>query len=112
MAVVLVIDDDASALEIRKLVLERHGHQVATATDAVTAGAMLREFTFDLVITDLRLPNAEDGLSLIREIRGPRIIVLCGSPADIEGREEAKLVAAILTKPVRSEVLLKAMDRP
>jgi DNA-binding response OmpR family regulator len=112
MAVLLVVDDDAAALEIRKLVLERHGHHVITAMDAVAARAMLRDFAVDIVITDLRLPNAEDGLSLIREIRGPRIIVLCGSPGDIEGREEAKLVAAILTKPVRSEVLLKAIDRP
>ena len=56
------------------------------------------------------------GLRLIRGLREFRaarpqlkIIVLCGNSADIEGREEAAMVDAILTKPVRSEVLLKAV---
>jgi len=60
------------------------------------------------------LPDPEDGLKLIRELRAGRehlkIIVLCGNSADIEGREEAAMVNAILTKPVRSEVLLRAME--
>jgi DNA-binding response OmpR family regulator len=113
MAIVLVVDDDAAALEIRKLVLERHGRTVITATDASAARAAFLEATPGIVITDLRLPDPEDGLALIRELREAsaplKIIVLCGNSADIEGREEAAMVNAILTKPVRSEALLKAV---
>ena len=110
----MVVDDDAAAVEIRKLVLERHGHTVIIATDASAARAVFVESIPDVVITDLRLPDPEDGLKLIRELRAGRehlkIIVLCGNSADIEGREEAAMVNAILTKPVRSEVLLRAME--
>jgi two-component system phosphate regulon response regulator OmpR len=113
MAIVLVVDDDFAAVEIRKLVLERHGHIVVTATDAGSARAIFVENIPDVVITDLRLPDPEDGLALIRELRAERehlkIIVLCGNSADIEGREEAAMVDAILTKPVRSEALLTAI---
>jgi len=115
MPVVLVVDDDAVALEIRKLVLERHGHTVITATDVGAGRAGFVENNPDVVITDLRLPDTEDGLALIKELREFRaarqlkIIVLCGNRADIEGREEAAMVDAILTKPVRSEVLLSAV---
>jgi DNA-binding response OmpR family regulator len=117
MGVILVVDDDAAALEIRRLVLERHGHAVITATDAQAARDEFRggasEVAVDAVITDLRLPDSEDGLKLIREFRAAsallKIIVLCGNSADIEGREERAMVNAILTKPVRSEVLLNAI---
>lgn len=115
MAVVLVVDDDPAALEIRKLVLERHGYTVITATDARAAHAAFLETTADVVITDLRLPDPEDGLALIKELREFRaakqlkIIVLCGNSSDIEGREEAAMVDAILTKPVRSKVLLSSV---
>jgi DNA-binding response OmpR family regulator len=113
MAILLVVDDDAAALEIRKLVLERRGYTVVTATDARAARAAFLESTPDVVITDLRLPDPEDGLTLIRELRAARehlnIIVLCGNGADIEGRAEAAMADAILTKPVRSEVLLRAL---
>jgi DNA-binding response OmpR family regulator len=113
MAIVLVVDDDAAALEIRKLVLERHGHAVITATDVSAARAAFLEATPGVVITDLRLPDPADGLALIREFRATRqdlkIIVLCGNSLDIEGREEAAMANAILTKPLRSEALLKAV---
>ena len=69
MAVVLVVDDDAAALDIRKLVLERHGHVVVIAKDVNVARAAFLEKTPEVVITDLRLPDSEDGLALIREFR-------------------------------------------
>jgi len=110
---VLLVDDDTAALEIRKLVLERHGHEVTLAEDPAAARVALATADPDVVITDLRLPKASDGLYLIRDLREAspklRIIVLCGNAGDIEGREEAKLVDRILVKPVRSEVLFKAI---
>jgi CheY-like chemotaxis protein len=115
MAVVLVVDDDAAAVEIRKLALERHGHAVITATDASSARGLFLKNGPDVVITDLRLPDRENGLALIKELREFRaagqlkIIVLCGNSGDIEGREEAAMVDAILAKPVRSEALLRAV---
>ncbi len=109
MARVLVVDDDAAALEIRKLVLERRGHEVYVAQNAEAA----RDCSpVDVVLLDLRLPEVEDGLALIRRFHdsGVRVVVLCGNPADLDGREEAVLVDRVLAKPVRSEILLSALD--
>jgi two-component system nitrogen regulation response regulator NtrX len=109
MARVLVVDDDAVALEIRKLVLERRGHQVSTAQDAAAARAATLP---EVVVLDLRLPLLEDGLALVREFHeaGVRVVVLCGNPGDLDGREEAGMVDQMLAKPVKTEVLLKALE--
>ena len=106
---VLVVDDDAAALEIRRLVIERRGHSVILAGNASDARAAFAAGC-DVVVLDLRLPDAEDGLALIREFQPVPIVVLCGNRGDIDGRPEAQMVVAILEKPVRSEVLLNAID--
>jgi len=43
MAKVLLVDDDAPALELRKLILEREGHQISIATDPATARTLFVE---------------------------------------------------------------------
>lgn len=111
MARVLVVDDDAAALEIRRLTLERHGHDVTVARNAAEARAAFPD-GYDAIVLDLRLPEVDDGLALIREFRAGHIVVLCGNRSDIDGREEAGMVAAILEKPVRSEALLAAIETP
>lgn len=108
MARVLVVDDDAGALEIRKLILERAGHIVFTAASAHEARSQLKP---EVVLLDLRLPRIEDGLALIREFHatGARVVVLCGNRADLDGRPERALADVVLEKPARSEVLLRAI---
>lgn len=115
MAHVLLVDDDAGGLEIRKMLLERDGHQVSTATDAATARQRFERTSPDCVILDLRLPSPADGLALVREFRQARpevrIVVLAGWGADLEGQPEQKLVDEVLTKPVRSERLITAVRK-
>jgi CheY-like chemotaxis protein len=113
MARVLVVDDDPAGLEIRKLMLERRGHQVIVACDVLEASTAFQVSAPETVIMDLRLPEPEDGLALIRDFRtaapGVRIVVLCGCSADLDRRPEAALVDQILSKHVRSERLLEAI---
>jgi len=113
MAHVLAVDDDPAGLEIRKLVLERRGHHVTVARDVQEARAAFSANAPDTIVMDLRLPEAEDGLALIRDFRaaGPnvRIVVLCGCSADLDFQPEATLVNEILTKPVRTGRLLEAI---
>jgi DNA-binding response OmpR family regulator len=112
MARLLLVDDDAAGLELRKLILEREGHQVAAAPDAARARALFAETRPETVVLDLRLPDAADGLSLIREFRaaaGVRIIVLSGWPLDLEGTPEAAMVNQVLAKPIRTAHLVRAL---
>jgi DNA-binding response OmpR family regulator len=114
MARVLLVDDDADALAIRKLIFENDGHQVVMASTAGSAREQFHAEMPDGVILDLRLPDAEDGLALIREFRDASrkviIVVLSGCCSDLEGRIEAWMVDLVLSKPVRSEVLLGAIQ--
>jgi DNA-binding response OmpR family regulator len=106
---ILLIDDDPDAVALRRLIFEAQGYHVSTATDAPTARALFGQNP-DVVVTDLRLPDAADGLALIRDFRaaspGVRIVVLCGWPADLDGRPERAMIDVLLAKPVRSQALL------
>ena len=114
MARVLLVDDDADALELRKLIFEREGHQVDVACDARGARERFSANPPEGVILDLRLPEAEDGFALIREFRAAapevKIVVLAGWIGDLEGRSERGLVDRVLSKPVRSDKLLRALE--
>ncbi len=113
MARVLLVDDDAAGLDLRKVILEREGHQVSMASDPASARAQFAETQPECVVMDLRLPEAKDGLELIREFRAAatdvRIIVLAGWPLDLEGTPEAQIVNLVLAKPIRTAALLDAL---
>ncbi len=113
MSRVLVVDDESAGVEIRKLVLEREGHQVTLAANVTEALQGFHAAAPHVVIMDLRLPLPEDGFSLIRQFRalspGVRIVVLSGCGTDLDRREETSMVDEILIKPVRSERLLNAV---
>jgi DNA-binding response OmpR family regulator len=113
MARVLLVDDDLDALEIRKRIFEKEGHYVVAAPTAARAREHFFAESPDSVILDLRVPDLDDGLAQIREFRVAsrelKIVVLAGWCADLEGRSERALVDVILSKPVRSELLLRAI---
>ena len=113
MARLLLVDDDTAGLELRQLILEREGHQVSAAADLAVARALFSEAHPDTVILDLRLPETQDGLALIREFRaaspGVRIVVLSGWTPDLDGKPEARMVDELLSKPVRSARLVSAV---
>jgi CheY-like chemotaxis protein len=116
VAIVLIVDDDTTGLEIRKLIFEHAGHRVIAAADPAAALAhcgFSPDTAPETAILDLRLPDAAAGLALIRELRrvypALRLIVLCGYAADLDGRPERALVDEILSKPVHPERLLSAV---
>ncbi len=113
MARVLLIEDNPDTLALRTLIFERHGHRVVAAS---SGGQARQEFYAEHpenVVMDLRIPDAEDGLALIREFRAAsrqvKIIVVAGLLSDFDGRNESALVDLILAKPVRSDLLLGAI---
>jgi DNA-binding response OmpR family regulator len=109
MSRVLLVDDDAAALEIRKRIVERAGHVVALGADADAARRAFAEFQPEVVVLDLRLPDVADGLALIRDFHPTRIVVLCGLAADLDGRPERELIDALVEKPARPDTLLRLL---
>jgi class 3 adenylate cyclase len=65
MGAILVVDDEPSVRRTLALLLRRDAHQVVEADGVTTARRRLRHRAFDVVITDLRMPDG-DGLDVIR----------------------------------------------
>ena len=65
MAHLLVVDDEPSARSTLVLLLRKRGHRVVEADGVMSATAKLSDEVFDLVVTDLRMPDG-DGLDVLR----------------------------------------------
>ena len=64
---VLVVDDEAEMRHMLREILERDGHRIATAGSGREALERMSTETYDVILTDLRMPDL-DGQSLYREI--------------------------------------------
>ncbi|OIP65189.1 MAG: DNA-binding response regulator [Nitrospirae bacterium CG_4_9_14_3_um_filter_53_35] len=65
---ILLVDDEPGALEILAGILGQENYEVVTAQDGEEALSILKESSFDLVLTDLNMPKI-NGLELIRRIQ-------------------------------------------
>lgn len=66
---VLIVDDEASVVEVVTLYLEREGFIVRQARDGLEALTSIEERAPDLIVLDLMLPHI-DGLEVMRRVRG------------------------------------------
>lgn len=65
---ILVVEDDDTFRSFLQTILQDDGHEVECAADGAKALRLLRQGSFDLVVSDLKLPG-KDGLELFRETR-------------------------------------------
>jgi len=66
---ILIVDDEPDALDLISVELAQHGAKVTGASNAQDALKALEDAEFDLLISDIGMPNT-DGYELIRRIRG------------------------------------------
>ncbi len=115
MANVLVIDDDTNILEVIRTRLEANGYFVETCTDPLEALECFKEKQFDVVVTDIRMPQI-DGIELLRRIRNlcwnvP--VILLTAYGTIQSAVEAMKQGAFqyLTKPFQGKQLLEEIEK-
>ncbi|HET6511545.1 MAG TPA: ATP-binding protein [Candidatus Kapabacteria bacterium] len=115
---ILVIEDNKHTLQALRTLLLRRGYAVDTAETLAEAIAQLRTNSYDIVISDLGLPDGS-GLSIMEEIRSSPVgkqrtsaIAVSGfcSEEDIRKSREAGFVEH-LAKPFDFKRLIEALDK-
>lgn len=116
-ASILTVDDSASIRLTTRVALSNAGYTVTEAVDGLDGLAKLKGGQFDLVVTDLNMPNM-DGLTMIRELRKlsphmgvPVIFLTTESDADIKQEAKAAGATGWLTKPFDPESLVKIVRK-
>jgi len=117
MARILVVDDEIEICEMLKKKLAPLGHEIETALNGKVAMRLQRENPFDLVITDIFMPEKE-GIETIRELRRDyphiKIIAVTGGYRYGPGEllEAARMLGAdrSFSKPFRLKDIQEAVE--
>ncbi len=117
MARILAVDDSPSMRQIVSTALAGAGHEVAQAADGVEALEIAGRAKFDLVITDVNMPNM-DGITLVRELRNLANyklvpLLLLTTEATRERKQEGRAAGATgwLVKPFNSDMLIATIAK-
>ena len=114
MAKILLVDDDTTFCLMLKTWLTKRGFEVENAFSCREALAKLKGTKYDVVLTDLRLPD-EDGIYLLKNIKAstPEVqVILMTGYADIQTAVLAMKLGAFdyVAKPVIPDEILKKIQ--
>jgi CheY-like chemotaxis protein len=116
-AKILVVDDDASSLELIEAMLVPNGYEIITANDGSKAVAIIIEKKPDLILLDIMMPGL-DGYSTLTKIKENQTIskipvVMLTAMGFQLNKELALRFGAVgyITKPVDLDELLKTISR-
>lgn len=115
---VLVVDDEQSMREYLSIMLEKEGYRVDCAEDGAVASSLIIENVYDLVLSDIRMPNL-DGIELlarVKELGTDTIMIMMTAFSTTEQAVEAMKLGAYdyILKPFKNDeirlVLRKALQ--
>jgi DNA-binding response OmpR family regulator len=101
---VLLVDDDSAVLAMMSQGLERKGFEVAAASSVTEALRRIATESFDVLITDLHMPNPGDGFTVVSAMRHSQpkaLTMLVSGYPDVQSAMAAILLEAdeIVVKP-------------
>jgi DNA-binding response OmpR family regulator len=109
---ILLVDDNAPLRGVLAMILEEAGFEVVTASNVNDALKLTGAEHFDVLLSDLQMPNAGDGLTVVSAMhhKNPDAVTLI-----LSGYPEMKAAAAaillqtdeVLTKPISGKELIK-----
>ncbi len=117
MASILVVDDSTSMRQMIVFTLKGAGHEVAEAPDGDEALEIARTREFDLILTDVNMPNL-DGITLIKELRAlpgykftPLLMLTTESAKDKKQLGKEAGATGWIVKPFNPDELQATVDR-
>jgi two-component system response regulator FlrC len=114
MISILIVDDEEGIREYLADALADEGRTIVQAADGVEALGYLAKQSFDVMITDLRMPGALDGIDLLRKARAesPEMeVIVLTAHGSVDTAVEAMKLGAFdyLQKPVGSPAELRLL---
>jgi CheY-like chemotaxis protein len=108
----LCVDDRAASLEIRKLILEREGYEVLTASDGSSGLELFASHAVDLVVLDYNMPEP-NGAVVAQKMRSlkPEVPVIMLSAYFEPPAEAEQFIDAYIAKGQNPRVLLKQIGQ-
>ncbi|KGE70707.1 response regulator [Spirochaeta lutea] len=114
---ILVVDDSSAVRQSVSFILEQAGYEVIQAIDGLDGVTKTKSRKFDLIITDVNMPNL-DGIGLVRQVReNPSNkflpIVVLTTEAQKDKMEEGKAAGATgwIVKPFDADKLLGVVKK-
>src|ERR1700719_1060740 len=104
---VLLVDDDDAIRDMMTATLEHKGFEVVAAANVTEALKLITTESFDVLITDLHMPNPSDGFAVItamRHIQPNALTLLVSGYPDVKSAMDAILLEAdeIIVKPFQA----------
>jgi DNA-binding response OmpR family regulator len=101
---VLLVDDDSAVLDMMSAVLKRKGFEVVAASNVTDALRFIATESFDVLITDLHMPNPGDGFTVVTAMRHSQphaLTLLVSGYPDVQSAMAAIALEAdeIIVKP-------------
>jgi len=117
MTKILIADDDPEIRDLLKKTLTRRGCEIISAADGQEAVAMARDQKPELIIMDIIMPGAINGIEATRILKAdaqidcPKIMILTGK-GGAQGLDEAASAGAdaFFSKPSSPLELLRKID--
>lgn len=113
MAKILIVDDEAELRNVLNDILVEQGYQIISAADGNEAKEKLKSHTFDLVISDIKMPNS-DGIELLHWIKTnkPTPVILISGYLDYAKSKSSDIALAdeFMSKPFGIENLVKTVE--
>ena len=119
MPKILIVDDDSHIVDVYRLILEKEGFEVISASNRQQGMTEVEESSPDLMILDVMMDYPDDGISMSRELRSKGfdlpILMLTGlkkvSGMDYDKDDELVPVDEFLEKPIDSTTLVSAVKK-
>ena len=114
MARILIVDDEEGDRLIAQAILAKAGHETYFATDGEEALKLLAKYTYDVVLTDLQMPQVHgfELISILRELeRRPALVVMSSTGPFQLHMAEALGAKYTLQKPLDPHLLVDAVER-
>ncbi|NIV12529.1 MAG: response regulator [Aliifodinibius sp.] len=115
MTRILLIDDDVNLCKVIEYQLQKAGYEVDSANSGNEGLGLFKENDFDVVITDIQMPDISgiEVLNQIRQINRQVVIIIITAYGSIENALEACKLGAddYITKPFSKEQLLFVVEK-